>query len=233
MMRSREIIPGVYQLTSGRTNLFVIAEGKLTLIDTGLPGSSTGIAAFIRRIGRSVEEISSIIITHNHFDHIGAVPELCRFNDIKIVAHKADLAGFDAAPSYPRGVRRLLRIPFLHRVRRRFVLEAADVNMQLEGGEALELLGGLTVVPTPGHTPGSICLYAPDQKLMFVGDALQKRRKELRLPAKMVSTDMAAAVDSVKKIAELAPEIICFGHGQPLFVDAHSRLLALIERNGG
>ena len=232
-MRSREIISGVYQLTSGGTNLFVIAEEELTLIDTGLPGSSTGIAAFVRRIGRSVEEISSIIITHNHFDHIGAVPELCRLNNTQIVAHKADLAGFNTAPSYRQGIiHRLLHIPFLHRVRRRFVLEAADVNIQLEGGETFELLGGLTVVPTPGHTPGSICLYAPNQKLMFVGDALQRRRKKLQLPAKMVSTDLAAAVGSVKKMAELTPEIICFGHGKPLFVDAHSRLLALIERDG-
>ncbi|UCB42359.1 MAG: MBL fold metallo-hydrolase [Dehalococcoidales bacterium] len=232
-MVAREIIPGVYQLTSGGTNLFVIAEEELTLIDTGLPGSSTGIAAFVRRIGRSVDEISSIIITHNHIDHIGAVPELCRFNDIEIIAHKADLAGFDTAPSYPHGVRRLLKIPFLHRVRRRFVLGADEVDIQLEGGEALRLLGGLRVVPTPGHTPGSICLYAPGQKLMFVGDALQRRRKKLRLPAKMVSTDLVAAVDSVKKMAELDLDIICFGHGKPLFGDAHSRLLALVERSGG
>ncbi|HEY31569.1 MAG TPA: MBL fold metallo-hydrolase [Dehalococcoidia bacterium] len=232
-MVTREIVPGVYQLTSGGTNLFVIAEKELTLIDTGLPGSSTGISAFVRRIGRSVEEISSIIITHNHFDHIGSVPELRRFNDVKIIAHRADLAGFDTAPSYPQGIRRLLRIPFLHRVRRRFVLEPDDVNIQLEGGEAFELLGGLRVVPTPGHTPGSICLYAPRQKLIFVGDALQRRRKKLRLPAKMVSTDMVAAVDSVKKMAELDLEIICFGHGKPLFEDAHGRLLALIECNGG
>ena len=231
-MRSREIISGVYQLTGGGTNLFVIAEEELTLIDTGLPGSSTGIAAFIHRIGRSVEEISSIIITHNHIDHIGAVPELCRLNNIRIVAHKSDLAGFDTAPSYRQGVRRLLRVPFLHRVRRLFVLETADVSMQLEGGEVLQLLGGLIVIPTPGHTPGSICLYAPSHKLMFVGDALQRRRKKLLLPAKMVSTDMPEAIDSVKKMAELTPEILCFGHGKPLFEDAHKRLLALIECNG-
>ncbi len=232
-MRSSEIIPGVYQLTSGGTNLFVIAGEKITLIDTGLPGSYNGIMNFLHRIGRSVEDIGSIIITHNHIDHIGAVQDLRRFADIRVFMHKAGMAESDTDPSYPEGLGRLLRIPFLHRVRRHFVLEPGDVDVQLEGGETLELLGGLEVVPTPGHTPGSICLYAPGPKLMFVGDALQRRRKKLRLPAKMVSTDLVAAVASVKKMAELAPEIICFGHGKPLFEDAHSRLLALIEHSGG
>jgi glyoxylase-like metal-dependent hydrolase (beta-lactamase superfamily II) len=232
-MRSSEIIPGVYQLTAGGTNLYVIAEQELTLIDTGLPGSYAGIMDFVHRIGRSVGDIGSIIITHNHIDHIGAVQDLRRFTDVRVFMHKAGLAQSGTDPSYREGLRRVLRIPFLHRVRRHFVLEPADVDVQLEGGEILKPLGGLRVVPTPGHTPGSICLYAPEQKLLFVGDALQRRRKKLRLPAKMVSTDMEEAIASVKKIAELDLEIICFGHGQPLFEDAHGRLVALIERSGG
>jgi glyoxylase-like metal-dependent hydrolase (beta-lactamase superfamily II) len=232
-MRSSEIIPGVYRLTGGGTNLYVIAEQELTLIDTGLPGSYAGIMNFVRSIGRSVEDISSIIITHNHIDHIGAVQDLRRFTDMTVFAHKAGLAKYDADPSYPEGLRRLLRIPFLHRVRRHFVLEPGDVDVQLEGGEVLKPLGGLRVVPTPGHTPGSVCLYAPERGLLFVGDALQRRRKKLRLPAKMVSTDMEEAITSVRKMAELDIEIICFGHGRPLFADARGRLQSLIERSEG
>ena len=232
-MRSSEIIPGVYQLTGGGTNLYVVTEQELTLIDTGLPGSYMGITDFVRRIGRSVQDIGSIIITHNHIDHIGAVQDLRRFTDIRVFMHKAGLAESDTDPSYPEGLRRLLRIPFLHRVRRHFVLESGDVDVQLEGDEVLKPLGGLRVILTPGHTPGSICLYAPEPKLLFVGDALQRRRKKLRLPAKMVSTDMEEAITSIKKMAELDLEIICFGHGRPLFEDAHSRLVALIERSGG
>jgi glyoxylase-like metal-dependent hydrolase (beta-lactamase superfamily II) len=234
-MRSSEIVPGVYQLTSGGTNLYVINEQELTLIDTGLPGSVAGITDFVRRIGRSVEDIGSIIITHNHIDHIGAVQDLRGFIDAKVFIHKAALSEYesDTDPSYPQGLGRLLRIPFLHRVRRHFVLEPRDVDVQLEGGEVLSPLGGLRVVPTPGHTPGSISLYAPEYKLLFVGDALQRRRKKLRLPAKMVSTDMEEAIASVKVMAELDLEIICFGHGRPLFEDAHGRLVGLIEHSGG
>lgn len=232
-MRSNEIVPGVYRLTGGGTNLYVITGQELTLIDTGLPGSYTGIMSFVRSIGRSVEDIGSIIITHNHIDHIGAVQDLRSLTDAKVFIHKAALSESDTDPSYPQGLGRLLRIPFLHRVRRHFVLEPGDVDVQLEGGEVLKPLGGLRVVPTPGHTPGSICLYAIEHKLLFVGDALQRRRKKLRLPARMVSTDMVEAIASVRKMAELDIEIICFGHGRPLFEDAHGRLISLIERSGG
>jgi glyoxylase-like metal-dependent hydrolase (beta-lactamase superfamily II) len=232
-MRSSEIIPGVYQLTGGGTNLYVIAEQELTLIDTGLPGSYMGIINFVHRIGRSIEDIGSIIITHNHIDHIGAVQDLRSLTDMKVFMHKAGLASSDTDPSYPEGLRRLLRIPFLHRVRRHFVLEPGDVDIRLEGGELLKPLGGLRVVPTPGHTQGSICLYALESRILFVGDVLQRRRKKLRLPAKMVSTNMEEAIASVKRIAELDLEILCFGHGKPLFADTRSRLLALVERSGG
>ena len=232
-MRSSEIIPGVYQLTGGGTNLYVIVEQEITLIDTGLPGSYTGIMKFVDGIGRSVDDIGSIVITHNHIDHIGAVQDLRKFTNMKVFTHKAGLAQSDTDPSYPEGLRRLLRVPFLHRVRRHFVLEPGDIDVQLEGGEVLKPLGGLRVVPTPGHTPGSVCLYAPEPKLLFVGDALQRRRKKIRLPAKMVSTDMEEAITSVKIMAELDLQIICFGHGRPLFRDARGRLQALIESSEG
>ncbi len=59
-------------------NVILIAEKELTLVDTAFHGSSTRIVDFIHSLGRSVEEISLIIITHNHFDHVGGLDELRR-----------------------------------------------------------------------------------------------------------------------------------------------------------
>lgn len=232
-MLAVEIVDGVHQLTVGGTNFMVIAEEQLTLVDTGMPGSSARAVDFIRRLGRSVEEISSVIITHNHFDHIGGVPELRRVARFTVAAHRAGLADAGTEPPYPEGMRRLLRIPLLYPVRRRFVLEPGDVDLHLEGGEVLGPLGGLHVVHTPGHTPGSISLYSPRHRLLMVGDALQRRRRYLRLPVKMVSTDLPRALASVKQMAELDVDIILFGHGRPLAEDAHAKLAALIERTQG
>jgi glyoxylase-like metal-dependent hydrolase (beta-lactamase superfamily II) len=231
-MPTIEVVPDVYQLMFAGVNVVLIAEEELTLIDTGVPGSLPGILNLIRRLGRSVQEISTVIITHNHFDHIGGLPELRRLTDVKVFAHQTDLVGSQAEGPYPGGIRRLLRIPFLSPIRRRFVLESGDIDVQLAGGEMLGPLGGLHVIHTPGHTPCSICLYSPERKLLFVGDAMQRRRRKLQFPARRVSTDLVQAVESVRKLAELDFEVLVLGHGRPVTRGARAWVQALDHTEG-
>jgi glyoxylase-like metal-dependent hydrolase (beta-lactamase superfamily II) len=231
-MPTLEVVPGVYQLMFAGVNVALIAEEELTLVDTGVPGSLPGILNLIRRLGHSVEEISTVIITHNHFDHIGGLPELRKLTDVKVFAHEAALVGSQAEVPYPGGIRRLLRVPFLSPIRRRFVLESGDIDVQLVGGEMLKPLGGLQVIHTPGHTPCSICLYSPERRLLFVGDAMQRRRKKLQFPARMVSTDLAQAVESVRKLAELDFEVLVLGHGRPVTRGARAWVQALGHSEG-
>jgi len=229
-----EIIPNVYQLTNRGANVILIAEDELTLIDTGLPGSSARIIEFIGSLGRSVEEIGLIIVTHNHFDHAGGLTELRRFTKAKLAAHKLDISDTEGHLPYPgvirRLLRRLLRISLFSTLRSVLLLNPGEVDIQLEGGEVLKPLGGLEVVHTPGHTPGSISLYSPKDKLLIVGDALNKHRKTLRLPPKMASTDLTKAIDSVRRMAQLDFDILCFGHGWPLTGDVGTKMQDLIER---
>jgi len=231
-MPTIEVIPGVYQLMFAGVNIALIAEEELTLVDTGVPGSLPGILNLIRRLGRSAQEISTVIITHNHFDHIGGLPELRRFTDVKVFAHEAALVGSQAEVPYPGGIRRLLRVPFLSPIRRRFVLESGDIDVQLAGGEILRPLGGLQVIHTPGHTPCSICLYSPERKLLFVGDAMQRRRRKLQFPARRVSTDLAQAAESVRKLAGLDFDVLALGHGRPVTRGARTWVQALGHTEG-
>ena len=108
-----------------------------------------------------------------------------------------------------------------------------DVDIQLEDGKVLEPLGGLKVVHTPGHTPGSISLYSPKNKLLIVGDALVKSHNAPQLPHKMVSTNFAEAMNSIRKMAQLDFDILCFGHGRPLIGDARTKLTELVEKTRG
>ncbi len=229
--RTVEIVPNVYQLTTRGVNIILIAEEKLTLIDTGLRGSSAKIVQFIRSLGRKVEEISLIIVTHNHFDHIGGLAELRKLTKAKVAAHKADIIDANGELPYPEGIRRLLRFRPFSNLRRHFALKPNEVDIFLENDEVLEPLGGLKVIHTPGHTPGSISLYSPKSRLLIVGDALVKNRKAPNLPHKMISTNYRQAVDSIKKMTELDFDILCFGHGRPLTKNARNRLLELVERS--
>jgi len=225
-----EIIPSVYQLTIRGVNVILITEEELTLVDTGFRGSSAQIINFIHSLGRSVEEISLIIITHNHLDHVGGLTELRKLTKAKVTAHQADIVDILNQLPYPRVVQKTLRIPPFSALRSVFSIKPGEVDIQLAGDEVLKPLGGLKVVHTPGHTPGSISLFSPQNKLLIVGDTLNKRRGILRLPLKMASTNLTQAIDSVKRMAQLDFDILCFGHGRPLTGDVHSKMLDLIEK---
>jgi glyoxylase-like metal-dependent hydrolase (beta-lactamase superfamily II) len=226
-----EIIPNVYQLTIRGTNVILIVEEKLTLIDTGLRGSSPQIIGFIHHLGRSPEEISLIILTHKHVDHMGGLAELKQLTSAKVAMHKADISDIENQPSRSGARQKPPLTTLSSPLRSVFSVKSRDADIQLAGGEVLQPLGGLEVVHTPGHTPGSISLFSQRNKLLIVGDALRKRRKTLYLPPKMVSSDLSQAIESVKRMAQLDFNILCFGHGLPLSDGVYAKVQDLIERN--
>ena len=93
----------------------------------------------------------------------------------------------------------------------------------------LPALGGLHVVHTPGHTPGSVCLYSPALRLLFTGDTLQLRQGRLTGPHHVFSDDLAEARRSVARLAELDAETIVFAHYPPLRTGARGALRECVE----
>ncbi len=189
--------------------MLLIAEEELTLIDTGHRSSAPEIVDSIRQIGRSPEEISLIILTHNHIDHVGGLAELNQITKARVAIHKNDIGERKNLPS----------------------ARSEDIDIRLEGGEVLNLLGGLEIIHTPGHTPGSISLFSAKNKLLIVGDAMRKRRDKLDLPFRTASFNLTQAKDSIRKLARLDLDILCFGHGLPVSDDAQAKIRDLVERN--
>ncbi len=223
-------MPRVHQLTVLGANVIVIVEDELTLVDTGFRGSSRRVVRFIRSLGRLEKEIGLIVITHNHFDHVGGLTELRRLTKAKVAVHVADIGDFEGEPAYPGGVRRLLRVPPFSALHSVFSISASEVDIELKGGEVLDALDGLEVIHTPGHTPGSISLFSPRNKLLIVGDALDKHGKAILPPHEIASTDLTQAIESVKKIAQLDFEVLCFGHGHPFTENVPAKIRDLTER---
>jgi glyoxylase-like metal-dependent hydrolase (beta-lactamase superfamily II) len=96
-------------------------------------------------------------------------------------------------------------------------------------GDDLPILGGIKILHTPGHTPGSICLYLQSKDLLIAGDLLA-HRFGLKLPSRMFTVDIAQEVQSVKRIASLEFDIICFGHGSPITYQAHQAVAHFADR---
>jgi len=232
ILLAMQVIPGVHQITHRCVNIILIVEGKLTLIDTGFRGSASRIADYISRLGRSVEEVELIIITHNHLDHIGGLPALKKMTPARVAVHKDDLSEDESGLPYPGYLRRMMKLPLVSLFRPLVYARPGDVDIQLAGGEVLPPLGGLEVIHTPGHTPGGISLFSAERKLLIVGDMLNTRHRDIIPPAKMVSSDLPQAIEEVKRLAQLDFDTLCCGHGRPVVGGASARVRDWIKRRG-
>jgi glyoxylase-like metal-dependent hydrolase (beta-lactamase superfamily II) len=100
----------------------------------------------------------------------------------------------------------------------------------LRDGDVLPLMGGLEVIHTPGHTPGSVCLYAARDRVLFTGDVLQHRFGRLSFASRLYSDDYRAARRTMRRLAELDVETIVFSHFPPLAERAAATLAELARR---
>ncbi len=224
-----EVIPGVHQITDKGVNIFLIVEDRLTLIDTGFRGSYSKIRNLVHSLGRSLEDISLMIITHNHPDHVGGVEALRRVSPAKVAIQKADTAITRRDWQLPRLIKGVQRIPPFSGLVGFLFPELHRLDILLNGGEVLAPLGGLEVIHTPGHTPGSISLFAPKRRLLIVGDSINGRHNDLRLAPESVSHNVDQLYESMKGIAKLDFDVICFGHGKPRFVGAKAEVGGLFR----
>jgi glyoxylase-like metal-dependent hydrolase (beta-lactamase superfamily II) len=224
-----QIAAGVHQVRMLGADAFLLEEDRLTLIDAGMVGSRLTLERYLRRMGRRLDELDRIICTHGHPDHIGGVGELVRDrDDVTVFIHRDDLAGLQRplreamATAESHGERRGRIISYLTRT-------PADPT-PVEGDELLPILGGLRVVHTPGHTPGSICLYLERSRILFTGDVLQVIRGQLTFASAFFSHDHAGARGSVERLAALDVETIALAHYPPWRTDANAALRELADR---
>ena len=212
-----EIVPGVHLVDEARgCNIYLLVAERLTLVDTGLRGDLPAIERYVKDIGRSPAEIDLVILTHYHPDHIGALPQLRRRYGCRVAIHKleapyiehristADLRVWGVA-----GVALSLSRPFA-------LPEPVPVALPLTDGETLPVLGGATVIHTPGHTAGSICLHLPELRLLFTGDALVHVHSRIGVPGFPFTADRRLGRHSLSRLAALPADALCFGHGPPL-----------------
>jgi len=207
-----EIVPGVHQVDGVNGNCFIIVGDGLVLVDTGLPGNAGKILEYVQKtLGCIPSDIETIILTHYHLDHTGNAYEIWDISGAKVAIHADDAAyveGIKPMP-VPGGF-----IGILYRMFKFFFkFKPVQPDIILHDNDQI---ASLTCIHTPGHTPGSICLYDPKFRILFAGDALRFSHGKLEGPPPQFTPAMDQAQASIKKIGTLDFDILLPGHGVPL-----------------
>ena len=227
-----ELAPGVVRIpTAGAASInsyaFVEADGAVTLVDCGLKRAPGRIVAGLRAIGRHPGDVRRIVLTHAHTDHAGGAAELAARTGAPVAVHDGDAAAVEAGrhPPYDpsvRAARVLGRLPG-----GRF--PPVRVDERLTDGQVLD--GGLRIVATPGHTPGSICLLHEPTATLIVGDTLFHRRR-LRLCPHPICSDYRLNERSARRLGELEYDRVGFAHGTEITQRARETVRRVVMAEG-
>lgn len=222
----QQIVPNVYTFTGlimGRVYLLQDDDG-LTIVDSSLSGAGEKILAQLQAAGHQPTDVKRILLTHVHPDHVGGLKPLHEATGAEIWCHpkeKPVMEGDIPVPGKPDG----LRFPTPSVV-------PVPVSHTTAEGDTLPVLGGLQVIDTPGHAPGHISFWQPEQRLLIVGDVIFNVFNRMTLPLPMATVDMEENKRSVKKLQGLQPQMMLFGHGPVVVEQASARLDAFIQRLG-
>ncbi|MDY7080383.1 MAG: MBL fold metallo-hydrolase [Chloroflexota bacterium] len=225
-----EIISNVHRIpgVSG-VNAYLLSGKTLTLVDTGMPGSAKAILNYIENLNHAPTDVTHIVITHHHIDHIGSLAALKQQTQALVLAHPDDAPFINGERPQPAPRSTVLRLLF-RLVPAMSRSEPVPVDVTIKEGSSLEILGGATVVHAPGHTPGSVALHLPVERLLFTGDAINHRGNRLGLPPKPFTRDMEQAIASMRHLAALDFESLCPGHGDPIVSGAAEQVRAMLQK---
>lgn len=221
-------------------NVYIVEGDELVIVDTGAPTDFRIIERQVKRLGRSVEDIGHIFITHFHVDHAGAAAALKEASGARVYAHEADapiLAGEEKVQSvYRTGVigRVASAVPGVSE--RMAKVPPVRVDVPLKDGDVVPVLGGMRLIHAPGHTPGNSCYLWEERGVLFSGDAIINTYHVLTLPTMGFSCDFDLAARSARSVARRVADedlqAVCPGHGPVVDEDIGGKLERMGRRAG-
>jgi glyoxylase-like metal-dependent hydrolase (beta-lactamase superfamily II) len=228
-MLQPNVAEGVHRVEDAHTNWYLIEdEGRLTVVDAGVPRSWDSLREALRELGRRASDIAALVLTHAHFDHLGfteharvelGVPVYVHENDVPLTRHPRQYAHERARSYYlatqPRALPYVMQFA---RTRALFPPPVRSVRRYANG--ALPVPGTPHVVFTPGHTLGHCALHLPDRDVVIAGDAVvtldpYTGRTGPRIIARAATADSERNLESLDALAATGAGTVLVGHGAP------------------
>lgn len=226
-----DVLPDLYCYTNQIVNICLVGNSAedFVLVDTGMPESAEKIVEVVEERFGENSKPKAIILTHGHFDHVGAVVDLVEKWGIKVYAHEAELPFLTGKQNYPKpdGT---VEGGLVAKMSPMFPTEAIDLKNNIEALPAdrtIPYMEGWRWLHTPGHSPGHVSLFRADDRTLIAGDAfvavkqeslykVMTQELEINGPPRYLTTDWNAARESVNKLAALNPAVVVTGHGMPV-----------------
>jgi glyoxylase-like metal-dependent hydrolase (beta-lactamase superfamily II) len=233
-LRLDPVVSDLARLRTAIVNLYFYGRpggpsGSWVLIDAGMPGSASRILSAAAEWIGPESRPAAIILTHGHFDHIGALRQLSERWDVPVYAHRLELPFLSGRSSYPPpdpsvGGGAMAALAGLYP---RGPIDLGRRIQRLPDDGSVPGMPGWQWVHTPGHTPGHVSLFRDEDRTVIAGDAfvttkqesataVLTQRPELHGPPAYYTPDWESARRSVESLAALEPVHLATGHGPPL-----------------
>lgn len=227
-----EVAPRIHRVGTGLVNSYLVEEaGRLTMVDTGVPGQWKSILLTLADMKKSVNDIEAVFITHAHLDHTGSIERLRRATNGRVVAriHPLDIPealgerGMMRDPNRPAEPFPPLKnfFSFLFSMVRLGLTGAPKVVelTRQNAGAVLDVPGSPTVIATPGHTLGSSSVHFAGHDALLPGDAISMINPLKRIVGPTIvlgfAADARTAMHSLNTLTEYESRHLLTGHGEP------------------
>jgi glyoxylase-like metal-dependent hydrolase (beta-lactamase superfamily II) len=228
-MIETDVVPGVHRIEDSYTNWYLVEQdGRLTIVDCGVPTSWSSFEQALERIGRSKDDVEAVVLTHAHFDHVGFAERARTELKVPVYVHREDVALTKHPSRYeherPRALYLATEIRALPIVTslvksRAFWPKPVEHTTPYENG-SLPVPGEPRVVFSPGHTFGHCALHLPDRDVLIAGDAIvmldpYTGKRGPRLVARAATANVESNMRSLDGFLDTGAKTVLTGHGEP------------------
>jgi len=234
-----EITSGIRRLGPGLANAYLIADGgAVSIVDAGAPGYWNALPAELAAMGRTLDDVRAVVLTHAHIDHIGFAERIRRERGVPVSVHELDLP-LTLNPSSPKWNGSLNVIAAL-----RFFTFAVRGGMSrvppilevstFADGATLDVPGSPRVIHVPGHSEGMCALHFAGRDTIFVGDAFVTLDVLGGATGPRISpfnADLRRAYESLARLDRIDARLVLPGHGQA-WTGGLSEALRLVRQVG-
>ena len=229
--RAVGLAPGVWRLpTFGRDLInsfaFVDPDGAITLVDAGLRGATRRLVAALAAINAQPEDVTRIVCTHAHLDHVGDARRLRTRTGGELEIHEDDADFVRRGTAPPRDATQPVARVFGFLQRRQ---AASEVDGTFAENDLLPVAGGLRVLHTPGHTPGHCSFLHEPSGVLVTGDALVNLRGRMNYSFALTCTDFRMSQDTADRLGEVDYELVAFTHGPEIRHQARQAVRAFLQ----